>query len=68
MPDIKTFATNGLNFYFQSKRSGVDDNNFLTIDSPAIAAAYSKTFGDLGGPGHAASHSKGMQGAPTKVK
>jgi phosphatidylserine/phosphatidylglycerophosphate/cardiolipin synthase-like enzyme len=46
----------------------LQDNNFFTLDSPAIASAYSKTFGDLGGPGHAASHTHGTSGAPTKIK
>src|SRR5215472_11277034 len=46
----------------------LQDNNFFTMDSPAIVAAYSKTFGDLITPGHAASHTKGVPGAPIKVK
>ena len=46
----------------------LQDNNFFTMDSPAMAAAYSKTFGDLGGPGHALSHAKGVQAAPTTLK
>jgi phosphatidylserine/phosphatidylglycerophosphate/cardiolipin synthase-like enzyme len=46
----------------------LQDNNFFTIDAPAMAAAYSKTFGDLGGPGHTLSHAKGVQSPPTTVK
>ncbi len=46
----------------------LQDNNFITIDSSPMASAYAKTFGDLAGPGHSASHSKGVQGGPTKVK
>jgi len=34
----------------------LQDNHFFTMDSPAIASAYSRTFGDLGSPGHSASH------------
>jgi len=48
-------------------------NNFFTMDSPPIAAAYSKTFGDLGSPGHSASHTPPVTtsptaSSPTKVK
>lgn len=46
----------------------LQDNNFFVMDSPAIAAAYSKTFGDLGSPGHAASHITAVASSPTKVK
>src|SRR5216684_4786029 len=51
----------------------LQDNHFFTMDSPAIAAAYSKTFGDLGSPGHSASHTTGVTtsltaSSPTKVK
>ena len=46
----------------------LQDNNFFIIDSPAVASAYAKTFGDIAGPGHAASHTKGMKGTPIKVK
>lgn len=46
----------------------LQDNNFLTIDSPVIASAYSKTFGELASPGHAASHARGVTTPPTKVK
>ena len=46
----------------------LQDNNFFTIHSPAVAAAYSKTFGDLGAPGHSASHTTGVTSLPTKVK
>jgi len=46
----------------------LQDNHFFTIDSPAIASAYSKTFGDLGSPGHSASHSTGVTSTPTKVQ
>jgi phosphatidylserine/phosphatidylglycerophosphate/cardiolipin synthase-like enzyme len=45
----------------------LQDNNFVTIDSPVVAAAYSKSFGELGAPGHATSHSKGGSGPPTKI-
>jgi hypothetical protein len=41
----------------------LQDNNFFTMNSPAIAAAYSKTFGDLGSPGHSASHTAGVMRA-----
>ena len=50
----------------------LQDNNFFTMDSPAVAAAYSKTFGDLGSPGHSASHPPGPKASagspPTKIK
>jgi len=46
----------------------LQDNNFFTMDSPAVAAAYSKTFGDLGAPGHSASHTIGVKSLPTKLK
>jgi phosphatidylserine/phosphatidylglycerophosphate/cardiolipin synthase-like enzyme len=46
----------------------LQDNNFFTMDSPAVAAAYSKTFGDLETPGHSASHTTGVTNLPTKVK
>src|SRR5215472_8809986 len=46
----------------------LQDNNFFTMDSPAVAAAYAKTFGDLGSPGHSASHKSGVTSSPTKVK
>jgi phosphatidylserine/phosphatidylglycerophosphate/cardiolipin synthase-like enzyme len=47
----------------------LQDNNFFTMESPAIAAAYSKVFGDLGSPGHSASHTPGgVTGSPFKVK
>src|SRR6266852_374697 len=46
----------------------LQDNHFFAMDSPAIASAYSKTFGDLGSPGHSASHSTGVTSAPIKVK
>jgi hypothetical protein len=46
----------------------LQDNNFLTIDSPVIASACSKTFGELASPGHAASHAIGVTTPPTKVK
>jgi phosphatidylserine/phosphatidylglycerophosphate/cardiolipin synthase-like enzyme len=46
----------------------LQDNNFFIMDSPAIAAAYSKTFGDLGSPGHSASHTTSIAGTPTKIK
>ncbi len=45
------------------------DNNFFIMNSPAIAAAYSKTFGDIGSLGHSASHNKkGATSLPAKVK
>jgi phosphatidylserine/phosphatidylglycerophosphate/cardiolipin synthase-like enzyme len=46
----------------------LQDNNFFTIDSPVVAAGYSKTFGDLGAPGHSASHKPSLKSSPTKVK
>jgi phosphatidylserine/phosphatidylglycerophosphate/cardiolipin synthase-like enzyme len=46
----------------------LQDNTFFIIDSPAVAAAYSKTFGDLASPGHSASHTIGVASSPTKVK
>jgi phosphatidylserine/phosphatidylglycerophosphate/cardiolipin synthase-like enzyme len=46
----------------------LQDNQFFTIDSPAIASAYSKTFGNLGSPGHSASHSAGVTSTPIQVK
>ena len=46
----------------------LQDNNFFTMDSPAVAAAYSKTFGDLGSPAHSASHKPSVTSLPTKIK
>src|SRR5438552_295684 len=46
----------------------LQDNNFFTMDSPAIAAAYSKIFGDLSSPGHSASHTSGVTTSPVKIK
>jgi len=47
----------------------LQDNNFMTIDSTAIAGAYAKTFGDLGAPGHSETHKSGViTSSPTKVK
>jgi len=46
----------------------LQDNNFFTMDSPVIAAAYSKIFGDLSSPGHTASHTTGVTSPPIKVK
>jgi len=50
----------------------LQDNHFFTMDSPAIASAYSKTFGDLGSPGHSATHvparAAGVTSPPIKVK
>jgi phosphatidylserine/phosphatidylglycerophosphate/cardiolipin synthase-like enzyme len=46
----------------------LQDNHFFTMDSSVVAAAYSKTFGDLGSPGHSASHTVGVASPPTKVK
>jgi phosphatidylserine/phosphatidylglycerophosphate/cardiolipin synthase-like enzyme len=43
----------------------LQDNNFFTIDSPAVASAYAKTFGDISGPGHSASHGKAAKGVRT---
>src|SRR5207245_7350417 len=40
----------------------LQDNHLFTMDSPVIAAAYSKTFGDLGSPGHSASHTPSFTG------
>src|SRR5262249_13206022 len=37
-------------------------------DSFVIAAGYAKTFGDLGSPGHSASHTIGVTSAPLKAK
>jgi phosphatidylserine/phosphatidylglycerophosphate/cardiolipin synthase-like enzyme len=46
----------------------LQDNNFFTIESPVVAAGYSKTFGDLGSPGHSASHSTSVTSSPIKLK
>ena len=46
----------------------LQDNHFFTMDSPAVASAYSKTFGDLGSPGHSVSHTTGVTSTPIKVK
>src|SRR6266853_4265821 len=46
----------------------LQDNNFFTMDSPVVAAAYAKSFGDIAAPGHAASHTTGVTGVPIKVK
>ena len=46
----------------------LQDNHFFAMDSPAVAAAYSKTFGDLGSPGHSVSHTTSVTSSPLKVK
>src|SRR6266516_4693604 len=46
----------------------LQDNNYLVIDSPAVAALYAKAFGDIREPGHSVSHTKGTPGGPGKVK
>ena len=46
----------------------LQDNNLLMIDSPVVATAYAKIFGDIGAPGHATSHTKGVKGVPIRVK
>ncbi|HZR19486.1 MAG TPA: phospholipase D-like domain-containing protein [Verrucomicrobiae bacterium] len=46
----------------------LQDNNFFIIESAVAAASYSKVFGDLGSPGHSASHSAGVNSSPTKLK
>jgi len=46
----------------------LQDNNYLVIDSPAVAALYAKAFGDIRAPGHTISHTKGMPGGSGKVK
>src|SRR5713101_8579760 len=46
----------------------LQDNNFFTMDSPAIAAVYSKMVGDLSSPGHTVSHTPGVTSSPLKVK
>src|SRR6266481_7385995 len=46
----------------------LQDNHFFTMDSPAIAAVYSKMVGDLSSPGHTASHTTGVTTSPTKIK
>jgi len=46
----------------------LQDNNFFIMDSPAIAAAYSKIFGDISSPGHTASHTGGVATSPIKIK
>ncbi|PYS55011.1 MAG: hypothetical protein DMG13_05895 [Acidobacteria bacterium] len=46
----------------------LQDNNYVTIDSPAVASAYAKAFGELRGPGHSASHTIGIPAAPAKIK
>ena len=46
----------------------LQDNNYLVIDSPAVAALYAKAFGDIRAPGHSVSHTKGTPGGPGKVK
>jgi phosphatidylserine/phosphatidylglycerophosphate/cardiolipin synthase-like enzyme len=45
----------------------LQDNNYLTIDSPAVAALYARAFGELRAPGHSSSHTKGIPAAPGKV-
>ena len=40
----------------------LQDNNYLVIDSPAVAALYAKAFGDIRAPGHSLSHTKGTPG------
>src|SRR5258708_2116564 len=45
----------------------LQDNHFFTMDSSAVAAAYSKTFGDLGSPGHSVSHNPLLPGSPPKM-
>jgi phosphatidylserine/phosphatidylglycerophosphate/cardiolipin synthase-like enzyme len=46
----------------------LQDNNFFTMDSPAIADVYSKMIGDLGSPGHTASHTTGVTSSPSRIK
>jgi phosphatidylserine/phosphatidylglycerophosphate/cardiolipin synthase-like enzyme len=46
----------------------LQDNNYVTIDSPTVASAYAKAFGELRGPGHSASHTIGIPAAPAKIK
>jgi phosphatidylserine/phosphatidylglycerophosphate/cardiolipin synthase-like enzyme len=46
----------------------LQDNNYTTIASPAVASTYSKAFGELRAPGHAASHTVGVPASPTKIK
>ncbi|PYR97695.1 MAG: hypothetical protein DMG12_23920 [Acidobacteria bacterium] len=46
----------------------LQDNNYVTIDSPAVASEYAKAFGELRGPGHSASHTTGIPAAPAKIK
>lgn len=45
----------------------LQDNNFLTIDSPTLSAAYMHDFDGLTQPGHAAAHNSGLPGKPTSV-
>ena len=45
----------------------LQDNNFLTITSPVLSAAYSHDFDTLTQPGHSAAHKAGAPGKPTSV-
>src|SRR5439155_4993621 len=45
----------------------LQDNNFLTIHSPATAGIYAKVFGELRAPGHSISHTKGIPAGPAKI-
>ena len=65
---LKTQDYNSRSGNFTNGGLLLQDNNFLTIDSPAVAAAYLKTFGDLAAPGHSVSHTHGTPGTPTTVK
>jgi len=108
MPNVSTFTSTGLHFYFQSARAKIDGKAVsqlvkfiqgakhsldvaiydvrnadvlkalksmstkvqlhILYDAGKAAAAYSKTFGDLGSPGHSASHTPAVTGTPIKVK
>jgi len=46
----------------------LQDNNFFVLESPSVASVFAKTFGDISGPGHTASHTAGVKGTPLKVK
>ena len=45
----------------------LQDNNYLTIHSPATAGIYAKAFGELRAPGHSISHTKGIPAGPAKI-
>jgi hypothetical protein len=53
---------------FHQRRIAAAGQSIFHHRFPAVASAYSKTFGDLGSPGHSASHTPSVTSSPTKAK